>query len=103
VRSPITSYKEDPEKNRLAEYHEVNYALDAKMGGFVLLDMHGWWEHEKGAPYFNRKVLCEPQQSEGHASVAMDERVRSLEKQGWTHKFTTEFDSATGMLQPKRI
>lgn len=103
MRFPITSYKEDPEKNRLAEYHEVNYAMDSKLGGFVLLDMHGWWEHDTGTPLLNRQVLCEPHKSEADASAAMDERVRWLEQQGWAHKFTTVFVPSTGMLESKRI
>jgi len=102
VRFPITTYKEDPEKNRLAEYHEVNYAVDAAAGGFVLLDMHGWWENQKGTPRENRQVLCEPHKSEEQASAAMDDRVQWLEEQGWTYKFTTEFDPARGLI-PKRI
>lgn len=103
MRFPITSYHEDPEKNRLAEYHEVTYALDSKQGGFVLLDLHGWWENSTGTPYRNCQVLCEPHKSEALASAAMDERVLWLEKQGWTDKFTTEFDPHTGTLRPKRI
>lgn len=45
MRFPITLYKEDPEANRLAEYHEVTYAWDSKIGGFALLDLHGWMQH----------------------------------------------------------
>ncbi len=46
--------KEDPAANRLAEYHEVTYARNSKVGGFALLDLHGWWENEKGTAHFNQ-------------------------------------------------
>jgi len=103
LRFPITSYKEDPDQNRRAEYHEVNYSLDGKAGGFVLLDMHGWWENVMGTQRLKRQMLCEPHTSKEHASAAMDERVRGLEEEGWTFKFTKVSDPATGALRPKRI
>jgi hypothetical protein len=103
VRFPITLYKEDPEVSRLSEYHEVAYALDSKVGGFALLDLHGWWENEKGTAHFSRKVLYEPQKSEQDASAAMNARVAWLEKQGWTYKFTVDFNPDTGIWQPIRI
>jgi hypothetical protein len=103
MRFPITLYKEDPETNRLAEYHEVKYALDSKAGGFALLDLHGWWENEKGTAYLNRRVLYEPQKSEQDASSAMDARVAWLEENGWKYKFTGDFDPYTGMLRMVRI
>ena len=81
MRFPITLYKEDPQKNPLAEYHEVTYALDTKSQEFVLLDLHGWWDHEAAKPQFNTQVLREPYKSENQASTAM-----AIESGGWRER-----------------
>ena len=103
MRFPITSYKEDPNKNQFAEYHEVTYALDAKAGGFVLIDLHGWWEHQEGRAILNRRVLSEPHKSVEQADAAMTERVKWLRDQGWTFQLTTEFDPGKGGFVALRI
>ena len=96
-------YKEDPQENPLAEYHEVTYGLDTKSQEFVLLDLHGWWDHEAAKPQFNTQVLRESHKSEDQASAAMDERIQWLDGQGWRFKLTADFNPETGAWEPMRI
>jgi hypothetical protein len=83
-------YKEEPDQNALAEYHEVFPArLEQEFG---LIDFHGWWDDKEGKPHFNRQILSEPHKTEAEADAATEKRIAWLESQGWTIKLTSYFD-----------
>jgi hypothetical protein len=103
MRFPITVYRDDPDQNRLAEWHEVVYDFDSKGRTFILLDKHGWWDNALKEPLFKSDVLIERLKNEGDASAAMDARIIWLEEQGWIHKFTSQFDSHAGKVVPIKI
>jgi len=75
-----------------AEWHEV--CCLRKEDGLVLCERHGWWDERAKRKYYDVPVLGEPfgLGDEAAAIAAFDERITSLEGEGWLFKLETVFD-----------
>lgn len=102
ARIPITLYKDDPDSQGVAEWHEVWLATNANQE-WVLCENHGWWDEANKRAHFNVPILTEPFETEGQANAAFDARIRTLEGEGWIHKLTSVIDYRNGRIIHTRI
>ena len=102
VGMPITVYRHDPEKTAIAEWHELGGARNLA-GEWFLWERHGWWDNENKKAHFGVPILSEPHKGERDLLAAIEARIKNLEKDGWSYKYTTTFDPNTGQFVPMRI
>lgn len=102
ARIPITLYKDDPDTQAIAEWHEVFLATNADEE-VVLCERHGWWDEANKKPHFNVPILSEPFKTEEQANAAFDARIKTLDGEGWIHKLTTILDYRNGRIIHTRI
>jgi hypothetical protein len=102
ARIPITLYKDDPDSQGVAEWHEVWLATTVNQE-WVLCENHGWWDEAKKRSHFNVPILTEPFGTEGEANAAFDARIKTLDGEGWIHKLTSIIDYRIGRIVHTRI
>jgi hypothetical protein len=104
ARIRVTVYKEDPEKSATpAEWHEIWVAFNPQSNEWVLCQRHGWWDDANKQTHFDVPTLSAPFKTEPEANAAMDAEIQILDKQGWTHRFTTTIDYMAGRIISHRI
>jgi hypothetical protein len=93
---PVSVYKVEPEKDPVAEWHELWTAHKPATNEFILCRRHGWWDGEKKRAHFNVPVLSAPFKTAEDAYAAMGEELEGLAASGWIHQYTLAFDPTTG-------
>jgi hypothetical protein len=102
IGMPTTLYRQDPEKVGFTEWYELAGARD-RADNWYFLERRGWWDSENKKPHFDVPILSEPHKTEADVLTAIRARIKTLDSEGWTYKFTRTFDPERRQFVSVRI